>query len=59
MTYSLASKSVVAAGASSAVVSAAASVEASAVVSAVYWCLLYYQNHILPIMLTANIPVTE
>ena len=34
LTYSLASKSVVAAGASSAVVSAAASVEASAVVSA-------------------------
>ena len=56
LTYSLASKSVVAAGASSAVVSAAASAEASAVVPAS--AAVLSEPH-PAIMLTANIPVTN
>ena len=59
LTYSLASKSVVAAGASSAVVSAAASVEASAVVSADVLVSAVLSEPHPAIMLTANIPVTN
>ena len=57
-TYSLASKSAVAAGVSSAVVSAA-SVEASAVVSAAVLVSAVLSEPHPAIMLTANIPVTN